>query len=497
VLLDRISKLASTQSAWLLLLFCGVPRANHLLRTIPPCLVGNLATGHDKQVLQVLETLLALSPGSDTTSLHGIGRELWERQARLPIRLGGCGLRDSSRSSHAAYWASVADCIPVLKDRFPGVAHAMIHTLHQLDHGEPDPSTCLGGASAAGRVLRSSGYEDMPSWGDLYFENISPTPVPDEGDEAVADEKYRGWQCQASRALEQQEYDSLLLAFGSLGTTPNGPLPHRARLRSCAGDHSGEWLVAMPVTPALRFSNEEFHTAFRRRLGLGLGADAGTCEGCRRALDIHGHHRSACPRTARLHARHRYMVSAWRQVLQEAGGHIPARNVERLMRDTHLPIGPSDNRRMDLVVPGLSVARGVPLFCDITCVSPITGSGLARPGATTIDGAMLRNAREENSTTYPEVDESGLGRLYCLSVETFGRWGQDSLELVRDLAREHCRGLPAAVAQAGRTAFLRRWWGLLSVSAQRAAARCILRSAGADLADNALEAPPGFADLPA
>jgi hypothetical protein len=151
---------------------------------------------------------------------------------------------------------------------------------------------------------------------------------------------------------------------------------------------------------------------------------------------------------------------------------------------------------MDLVVTGLSIARGVPIFGDVTCVSPISGQGLARAGATTIDGAIVRNARQENQSTYPEVDETGLGRLYCLGVEVFGRWGEDSLRLVGDLARERCRALPPAIALASRTALLRRWWGLLSITVQRAVSQSIARSTGADLTDNALEPPPGLADLP-
>jgi hypothetical protein len=190
------------------------------------------------------------------------------------------------------------------------------------------------------------------------------------------------------------------------------------------------------------------------------------------------------------------MIPAWRQVLQEGGGHIPDRNVERMLRDTHLPVRAWDNRRMDLVVSGLSVARGVALFCDVTVVSPITGRGAARSGASQVDGAMVRNARAQKQNTYPEIDETGLGKLFCLGVEVYGRWGEDSLKLVRDLARERCRTLPGAIARTSQAALLRRWWGLLSVSVQKAVSQSILRSAGPDLTETALEPPPGLADLP-
>ena len=47
-------RLPSTQHSWLLLLFCTVPRANHLLRTVSPTQVSEFATAHDARVLHCL-----------------------------------------------------------------------------------------------------------------------------------------------------------------------------------------------------------------------------------------------------------------------------------------------------------------------------------------------------------------------------------------------------------------------------------------------------------
>ena len=234
----------------------------------------------------------------------------------------------------------------------------------------------------------------------------------------------------------------------------------------------------------------------RRRLGLAIGGEAGICEGCGRQLDAHGHHRAACTRTGRNHARHRSILAAWRQVFQEAGGQVPDRNVERMLRNTHVPVRADDNRRMDLVVPGLAVARGLPLFCDATCVTVISGNGMARSGATTRSGAILARAHDDNATTYPEVEASGMGRLCCLGVEVYGRWSADPLELIGRMARARTEGLPNGVGRTVQAALSRRWWGLLGVSVQRAVAQSVLRTAGADLAGCALEPPPGLADLP-
>ena len=86
-----------------------------------------------------------------------------------------------------------------------------------------------------------------------------------------------------------------------------------------------------------------------------MGQGAGT-EG----PDPHGFRRLADNLGARLHARHAGMIAAWRQVFVEAGGAVPDRNIERMLRDTHVPVPAGDTRRLDLIVPGLNIADGLP-----------------------------------------------------------------------------------------------------------------------------------------
>ena len=151
----------------------------------------------------------------------------------------------------------------------------------------------------------------------------------------------------------------------------------------------------------------------RRRLGI-----AAWYEG----PDPHGHHRLADGTGGRTDTRHRQVVAAWRQVLQEAGGIIPQRNVERTLATTNIPVPMSDRRRLDLIVPGLSnVDRGLPLFCDVTVFSPITRAGLPRSGTSNRGGSLLETAEDTYNATYREVIESGLGSLQCLGAEVYGR----------------------------------------------------------------------------
>ena len=73
--------------------------------------------------------------------------------------------------------------------------------------------------------------------------------------------------------------------------------------------------------------------------------------------------------------------------------------------------------------------------------------------------------------------------LLSLSVEAYGRWGADSLRLVRELARAKAANYPEILQLSVRHAYAKRWWHILSVAVQRLTSDAILRSHGADLID--------------
>ena len=246
-------------------------------------------------------------------------------------------------------------------------------------------------------------------------------------------------------------------------------------------------MTAMPTSDQLALSDAELACAMRRRLGMAV-----VIEG----PDPHGHRRLADNTGGRLNARHTVLISAWRQVFVEAGGQVPDRNVERMLSNTFIPVPADDLRRLDLLVPGLNVARGLPLFCDVTIVSPLSRTGRARVGTSNRGGRLLEDALAQNNANYTEVIDTGLGALYCLGCEVFGRWGQPCIDLVPALAREHARGLHPRVRRGAALGFQNRWWSLLGIALQKAVAAAVLRSAGEDLPTTSLAPIPPLADLP-
>ena len=181
----------------------------------------------------------------------------------------------------------------------------------------------------------------------------------------------------------------------------------------------------------------------------------------------------------------------------EAGASIPRRNVERMLRNTALQVDPSDFRRMDLSVPGLGIWGGRPLFCDITFVSPVTGSGEASLGFLEVAGGANRHAHAQcHNRDYSDINPSGIARLLCLSVEVFGRWGDDSLDLLRRAVGARCSELPARIRAGTRQRLLRRWWGLLGLATQRVVAQAVLEDSASDLPRDLVEPAPLLSSLP-
>ena len=101
----------------------------------------------------------------------------------------------------------------------------------------------------------------------------------------------------------------------------------------------------------------------------------------------------------------------------------------------------------------------------------------------------------ENDATYCEVRESGVGTLYCLGAEVFGRWGEQCTELVPALARERTRGLHPRVRRGTALLLQRRWWGILGIALQRGVAHILQYETGADLVRTQLEPATAIADL--
>ena len=98
------------------------------------------------------------------------------------------------------------------------------------------------------------------------------------------------------------------------------------------------------------------------------------------------------------------------------------------------------------------------------------------------NGATLSRVDDRNrNRDYPDVERSSTAQLLCLGIETYGRWGDHSITLIRQFVRYRSRNSPDYVRASVEQCSNNRWWGLLSVAVQCIVAEGILRLQGADL----------------
>ena len=187
-LLERIPMVIDLQSGWLILLHCASAKANFLLR-VEPQSVAAYARTHDEGVWTCMCAFLNINITQE---------EDIRSCANLPLVLGG----SATRTSVSAYWASWADCLPMMFARHPEVASQIVQQLE----GHPD-SPFLAAAASSARVLSGTMGFDPPSWQAMCEGVRSRMLEPEEFEPGI---ERGGWQHDASSRVERQHREEVL-----------------------------------------------------------------------------------------------------------------------------------------------------------------------------------------------------------------------------------------------------------------------------------------------
>ena len=122
--------------------------------------------------------------------------------ATLPLLMGGLGLRSAVRVRSPAYWASWADCLPMMQARHPRVVAEILAEL-----GDRSASPCLEEARrAAWDLFGVMGFEP-PSW-HAVVNGARPPHDGNRNQEAsnkVNMKRRRGWDVNISRSICSQD----------------------------------------------------------------------------------------------------------------------------------------------------------------------------------------------------------------------------------------------------------------------------------------------------
>ena len=385
--------------------------------------------------------------------------QLTQKQIHLRLKDGGLGLRNHDSIRMAAFWSSWADVFPILCKRFPGFEN----------HVRADvTANCIAELNNA--CMELSRHMELPSWTAILNEAI---PVNDEDEDDTLG--YKGWQKYTCQQINNHIFASFLSDVDR---------PTAARILSCGGKHSCRWMLCTPTSAETRFENNIFQCLIRRRLGLPINLDFSECtmRSCTVTVDRYGHHLSTCTRSGRIHGRHTNCIKVWVKILKEAGYTC---RIERNLVHTHLACDNRDRRRMDIVANPTSRSvgafRGLPLFCDVTVVNPLTGQGACRNNGYHRAARTINLAAKNKRRTYRDVVNSGLAKFLVLGNETYGRWHENAIDLIKELAYQKAEEAPEQLRNCARIGWSNRWWNLLSAGVHRSIGEALLRKEGIDL----------------
>ena len=146
------------------------------------------------------------------------------------------------------------------------------------------------------------------------------------------------------------------------------------------------------------------------------------------------------------------------QICREAGGRVsdPNRLVHHLGL-TDRPCRMDDRRKVDFAVFGLPVLGVLPICADATIVSPLTTEGVPHPRCTHDADAVFASAISEKRATFSDLVASRRCPFVVLAAGTGGRWHDDCIRLLRDLARYPASSEPVVLRRSMQLAYQRRW----------------------------------------
>ena len=396
------------------------------------------ATRHDRGLWWCLAQILGVNLEQCEAGM--------QEAATLPLVLGGLGLRCAIRTRYSSFWASWADCIPMVDARHPEVAAQLVVQLE----GHP-ATTCLGAAAAAARALTGIVNFEPPSWRSVLLGARPPPRAPDTFEPGT---QRQGWQHEASSRIEEDFKAALLDRL---------PDSAKASLRSQGGPGAGLSFTTCPTCLVTRFephSSEFSCCAAFDCLFLSLCVPAGVAS-----------HKTPVATTAQpvrrpgcLADRGWALESVAARICREARGRVTT-NVMLRDLDMVLP-NAADGRRLEVVADGLPLFGGAQLAVDTTLVCALRRDGNPTRNAVDEDGVALRRARHRKERTYPElVGRRARARLVVIAVEVGGRWSEEARSFLSQLAKARARGENKLLRKWAEQAWRLRWSSLLAARA--------------------------------
>ena len=345
--ISRLSTLHAHDALVMLRISLSIPQLMYTLRT---------ASCHGS--FRLTEFDIALKDGLSSILNVNLSEDQWN-QASLPVRDGGLGIRSAASLATSAFLASAART----NDLQSRILPQPVSTIHE-------------------HIIETT----LQRWSVQ-----SGTSAP----EGVEAHNQKAWDSKCIKVIK----DNLML-----NAVDN---KDKARLLATQAPHSGDWLVATPITAiGLRMSNETIRVAVGIRLGTRL-CEPHTCP-CGTFVDARGLHGLSCRRSAGRHTRHSQLNDIiWRSLCRAK------------ISASKKPLGltRSDGKRPDGVTL-IPWSHGKCLTWDVTVPDTMATSHVQ--ATSTAAGAAADRAAANKKTKYAALQSTHI--FVPVSFETMRSW---------------------------------------------------------------------------
>jgi hypothetical protein len=427
--IDSLAQLNHPQLQWTLLFWCIQPKLVHLQRTTCPAICQRLANNFDALLRRAMETIL------DTT----LDNQMW-RQLTMPITDGGFGLHSAQHVTEAAYAASSLQSIAAIESIFPNVR----------DRCQAEEPHNLWISRLQDAVRHLSSFHPSLLLSDVLLPNYSA-------------------QKKLQETLTAYVYQEVATTFQR--STSTLPAVDQARILSCAGQHAGAFLRAIPHPHSTLMTPCEFQTACYFRLGMNLPYLPNNlrCD-CKRhpLVGNAGEHFHVCAKGNQRQEKHNDLVIAIQHLCTMAG------IATRLEPKDCFPMHPKQ-LRPDLRLINPRLTRLSPgrqdIVVDVSVTHPGTDTNVRSFCSASRPGISAKRAEQRKEAYYDLTAAQHNLKFFPLVFESYGLLGPQ-LSFFLDVLLE------AVYAKSDgyipKSTLIDYWHKRLSVTIQRGNARMFI-----------------------
>ena len=423
-----------SQTALLILRLSALPRVDYLTRVLPPSVIEPALMLFDTMVCHsVIRKLHLPSPLSDEA--HSI--------LRLPIRLGGCGIRSLHSVASAAYFGAVAIAAPFI---IGTVARFVQGQPLSEDSTSPSSASVIEPALVALRSLPVSRHiadcvDTLILQGVSTDSKLLPASRLDFWTLYGTGSK-RGIQKRLMQLIYAHSADNVMRQV-------HDPIT-RAKLISCSVKHSGSWLSVVPSSSDLFLLDSHFALAFRLRLGLPPQDGLPPFCRCGALITADPGHFLSCKllKQTIVTTRHDLIVRLLASHARFAGGavYVEPRHLEGKRADAQIFFS-TDTSLLDASV----IHPASPYYAISTTIA-----------STHLGAARFRERQKHNK--YDSQAKSEGASFFPFVLETYGGLGAEGSQFLDKLAKLYVENSPFPV---NRTAFRTRVNRTISIILQR------------------------------